>query len=68
MGEHTTNGKFDRVKYTNKYIKKNYDRLGILLPQGMKAKLVEEAKNRNMSTTKLIVDTLVRELGLDNQS
>lgn len=53
---------FDRSGYTNTYIRANYDRLGILVPPGMKDSLKEEAFKRGTSVTGLIIDVLAEAL------
>ena len=46
---------FDRISYQNKYNKRKYDRVTIMLPNGEHAKLKEIAKSDGMSVNKYII-------------
>lgn len=47
--------KFNQAAYTADYNKKNYDRVELKLPRGMKAKWKEEAKAEGLSLTEYIM-------------
>lgn len=42
-------GDFDKVKYTNEYINKSYDRINLTVAKGKKAEWSEKAKAAGMS-------------------
>jgi len=49
---------FDRISYQNKYNKRKYDRVTIMLPNGEHAKLKEIAKSDGMSVNKYIITAI----------
>lgn len=54
-----------RGQYINQYKKDHYDVLRISLPKGVKAVLQQEAKERNVSVTNMILQSLTQYLGKD---
>lgn len=57
-----------RGQYINQYKKDHYDVLRISLPKGVKAVLQQEAKERNISVTNMILQSLTQYLGKDVSS
>ena len=57
-----------RGQYINKYKKDHYDVLRISLPKGVKAVLQQEAKERNVSVTNMVLQALTQYLGKDVSS
>lgn len=57
-----------RGQYINQYKKDHYDVLRISLPKGVKAVLQQEAKERNVSVTNMILQALTQYLGVDVSS
>lgn len=57
-----------RGQYINQYKKDHYDVLRISLPKGVKAVLQQEAKERNVSVTNMILQSLTQYLGKDVSS
>lgn len=57
-----------RSQYINQYKKDHYDVLRISLPKGVKAVLQQEAKERNVSVTNMILQALTQYLGKDVSS
>lgn len=57
-----------RGQYINQYKKDHYDVLRISLPKGVKAVLQQEAKERNVSVTNMILQALTQYLGKDVSS
>lgn len=54
-----------RGQYINQYKKDHYDVLRISLPKGVKAVLQKEAKERNVSVTNMILQSLTQYLDKD---
>lgn len=53
--------KFDKIKYNNDFNTMKYDRIGLMIPKGKKAKLQEYCKIQGISVNKLLndfIDTL----------
>ena len=50
--------KFNQTKYIAEYNKKNYDRIELKVPKGLKAIWQEKAKSAGMSLTEYIVKKL----------
>ena len=46
---------FDQIKYIAEYNKKNYDRLTLMVPKGLKDQWKEQAKAEGMSLTAWII-------------
>lgn len=57
-----------RGQYINQYKKDHYDVLRISLPKGVKAVLQQEAKERNVSVTNMVLQALTQYLGKDVSS
>lgn len=57
-----------RGQYINQYKKDHYDVLRISLPKGVKAVLQQEAKERNVSVTNMILQSLTQYIGKDVSS
>ena len=57
-----------RGQYINQYKKDHYDVLRISLPKGVKAVLQQEAKERNVSVTNMVLQALTQYLGEDVSS
>ena len=53
-----TKEKFDRISYQNKYNKKKYDRVTIMMQNGEHAKLKEIAKLEGVSVNKYIISAI----------
>lgn len=52
----------DRNKYINGYIKDKYDRLGLLLPKGLKSDLMALCADLNISTNEYIKSLIANDL------
>lgn len=52
------------MKAVDKYVRENYDRIGIKVPKGRKADIEAFAKNRDLSVNALIVSLLQNEMGI----
>jgi len=52
------------MKAVDKYVRENYDRIGIKVPKGRKADIEAFAKGRNLSVNALIASLLQNEMGL----
>ena len=57
-----------RGQYINQYKKDHYDVLRISLPKGVKAVLQQEAKERNVSVTNMVLQALTQYLDKDVSS
>ena len=49
---------FEPVKYKNEYNREKYDRVGLMLPKGLKDVWKEEAKARGLSINALIIEAV----------
>lgn len=52
------NKKFDQIKYQNKYISENYDRINLTVPKGQKIIIKESAKNAGESVNEYIYQAI----------
>ena len=52
------------MKAVDKYVRENYDRIGIKVPKGRKADIEAFAKSRDLSVNALIVSLLQNEMGI----
>lgn len=52
------------MKAVDKYVRENYDRIGIKVPKGRKADIEDFAKSRDLSVNALISSLLQNEMGL----
>ena len=55
------------MKAVDKYVRENYDRIGIKVPKGRKADIEAFAKSRNVSVNALIASLLQNEMGLSEE-
>ena len=55
------------MKAVDKYVRENYDRIGIKVPKGRKADIETFAKSRNVSVNALIASLLQNEMGLSEE-
>ena len=58
MAEDFREVKFDRVTYQNEFNKKNYDRITVMAPKGMKSELKRLADSNGVSVNKLIMSAI----------
>lgn len=52
------------MKAVDKYVRENYDRIGIKVPKGRKADIEAFAKSRNLSVNALMASLLQNEMGI----
>ena len=55
------------MKAVDKYVRENYDRIGIKVPKGRKTDIENYAKSRNLSVNALISSLLQNEMGLSEE-
>ena len=55
------------MKAVDKYVRENYDRIGIKVPKGRKTDIEAFAKNRNLSVNALIASLLQNEMGMSEE-
>ncbi len=53
---------FNQIKYQNDYKKKNYDRLEIIVPKGLKEIIKNVAKDKNISVNKFVNSAIEEKL------
>ena len=59
---------FDSNKYRQNFQKENYDRIGVYLPKGAKAKIEQAAKAQNKSVNKFITDCVLSAISQDQRT
>lgn len=63
--------KFNATEYANEYISKNYDRLSLAIPGGMKSEFqnhVNEHKEKYKSITDFLIKSAKAQIEIDNES
>lgn len=55
------------MKAVDKYVRENYDRIGIKVPKGRKTDIEAFAKSRNLSVNALIASLLQNEMGMSEE-
>lgn len=56
---------FDKMSYDNAYRRQHYDLVQFSVPKGKKALLKEIAENKNLPLSKMIVEALETQYGID---
>jgi len=49
---------FNQIKYQNDFNRKNYDRIGLMLPKGKKEDLKRAAKEAGMSMNEYVIQKI----------
>lgn len=59
---------FDKRKYDQEFVKKNYDRISLNVKKGDRAKIAEHAKQKGFdSLTEYIIELIKRDMNEENK-